>query len=260
MNFFELLSPILAAVNILDGRELIRAFGYIGLLVVIFAESGLLIGFFLPGDSLLFTAGIAASAAAGKVLNLADDKPLFDIYLLIPLCFIAAVAGDSVGYLFGQKVGPRIFNREDSLFFQKKHIQRAQAFYETHGGKTIILARFLPIVRTFAPIVAGVGKMKYSTFLTFNLIGGALWTVGLTLAGYFLGSLIPPDQVDKYLIPIILLIIFLSIAPTAWHILKEKETRDQIMTTARRIIKRESPTGTEATVAKVEEAKLTKKS
>lgn len=222
--------------GLFDFKELFRAFGYIGIVAIIFAESGLLIGFFLPGDSLLFTAGVVASGALVRDNN---GKPLFDITLLCILCFIAAVAGDSVGYWFGNKVGPRIFNKEDSLWFHKDHILKAQAFYDKHGGKTIILARFLPVVRTFAPIVAGIGKMKYTSFLAFNLVGGFLWAVGVTLGGYFLGSLIPPDDVDKYLLPIIILIIFISIAPTAWHILKEKENRDNLMRVARRILKRE---------------------
>jgi membrane-associated protein len=200
-----------ASGGLFDITELLKTFGYIGLVAIIFAESGLLIGFFLPGDSLLFTAGFLAS------------QGFFDIALLAILCFVAAVAGDSVGYWFGAKVGPRLFTKEDSLLFQKKHIYRAQAFYEKHGGKTIILARFLPVVRTFAPIVAGIGMMKYRTFFVFNLIGGFFWAVGVSVAGYFLGKSIP--DVDKYLLPIIVGIVALSIAPTAWHILKEKENR-----------------------------------
>ncbi len=240
MFLTELLNPLVAAGGLFDLKELLRTFGYIGILAIIFAESGLLIGFFLPGDSLLFTAGVLASPAAGKLLGGPENaEPLFNIYLLAILCFLAAVAGDSVGYWFGSKAGPRIFNREDSFFFHKKNVLRAQDFYLKHGGKTIILARFLPVVRTFAPIVAGVGRMKYSSFLMFNLIGGSCWAIGVTFAGYFLGSLIPPDDVDKFLLPIIVLIIFISIAPTAWHILKEKENRVQLATTLRKIARRE---------------------
>lgn len=228
---------VLAAGGLFDFKELFRAFGYIGIVAIIFAESGLLIGFFLPGDSLLFTAGVVASGALLR--DPATQKPLFDITLLCILCFIAAVTGDSVGYWFGNKVGPRIFSKEDSFWFNKNHILKAQAFYEKHGGKTIILARFIPVVRTFAPIVAGVGKMKYTSFLMFNVVGGFLWAVGVTLGGYFLGSLIPADDVDKYLLPIIFLIILVSIAPPAWHILKEKENREHLMQSIRRFLKRE---------------------
>lgn len=242
MFLTDLLSPLVAAGGLFDLKELLRAFGYIGIVTIIFAESGLLIGFFLPGDSLLFTAGVLSSPAAGKVLGLENSEPLFNIWLLAILCFVAAVAGDSVGYWFGAKVGPRIFTKEDSLFFNKKNILRAQHFYEKHGGKTIILARFLPIVRTFAPIVAGIGRMRYSTFLVYNLIGGFFWAVGVSVAGYLLGSAIPPDDVDKYLLPIIFLIIFISIAPTAWHILKEKENRERIAAAIRKVLKRESAT------------------
>lgn len=187
---------------------------YIALFSIIFAESGLLIGFFFPGDSLLFTAGFLAS------------QGFMNIYILTPICFIAAVAGDSVGYAFGHKVGKRLFRREDSIIFHKDHLIKAKIFYEEHGGKTIIIARFLPVVRTFAPIVAGMGDMHYPTFLAFNIIGGVLWAVGLTLAGYFLGSMIP--NVDEYLLPIVGAIVLASVAPTLYHILKDGETRTAI--------------------------------
>jgi membrane-associated protein len=223
-----MLNPIVMATEgggLLDPTNIIKAVGLIGVLAIIFAESGLLIGFFLPGDSLLFTAGFLAS------------QGLLPIGWLVPLAFLAAVLGDSVGYWFGLKTGPRIFSREDSLFFNKNHILRAQHFYDQHGGKTIILARFLPIVRTFAPIVAGVGRMNYRQFLIFNVIGGALWTIGLTMLGYTLGKTIP--NVDKYLVPIILAIIFLSVAPTAWHLLKDKSSRDNLWAGIRKVMKRE---------------------
>ena len=194
--------------------QLIETVGYLGLFAIIFAESGLLIGFFLPGDSLLFTAGFLAS------------QHFFSLPILLGITFIAAVAGDSVGYTFGHQVGPKLFKREDSLLFHKDHIVKAQKYYEEHGPKTIILARFIPIVRTFAPIVAGVGTMHYRTFLTYNLIGGFLWAVGLTVSGYFLGNIIP--DVDKYLLPIILLIVVLSMAPTVWHIMHDDESRNQL--------------------------------
>lgn len=190
-----------------DLVEILRTFGYVGLFGIIFAESGLLIGFFLPGDSLLFTAGFLASTG------------FFDIAVLAAGCFVAAVSGDSVGYAFGHRVGRRLFDRESSLLFNPKHLERAEAFYEKHGGKTIVLARFIPIVRTFAPIVAGMGRMSYGRFVMFNLVGGLLWAVGVTIAGYFLGSVIP--DVDKYLLPIIAVIILVSVAPTAVHIWRD---------------------------------------
>lgn len=195
-----------------DVKQIVTLFGPFATLAIagaVFAESGLFFGAFLPGDSLLFTAGFLAS------------QGFLNIYLLVPILFLSAVLGDSVGYAFGHKVGKRLFRREDSIFFHKKHLVSAELFYEKHGGKTILIARFLPIVRTFAPIVAGMGSMRYRRFLAYNLVGGFLWAVCITLAGYFLGRLIP--DVDKYLLPIILLIIFASVAPTAWHIFKEKK-------------------------------------
>lgn len=197
---------------------------YIALFSIVFAESGLLIGFFLPGDSLLFTAGFLAS------------QGFMNIYILVPLCFIAAVVGDSVGYTFGHKVGKKLFYKDDSIFFHKDHLRKANVFYHKHGGKTIILARFLPVVRTFAPIVAGMGDMPYKTFLFYNVIGGVLWAIGLTLAGYFLGTLIP--NVDRYLLPIIGAIVLISIAPTAFHILKEPENRRQIHHHLKKVVRR----------------------
>ncbi|HBW73862.1 MAG: hypothetical protein UX10_C0026G0009 [Candidatus Magasanikbacteria bacterium GW2011_GWA2_45_39] len=206
-----------------DIITLIKTAGYLGIAGILFAESGLFVGFFLPGDSLLFTAGFLAS------------QGYLHIVPLMVLSFVAAVAGDSVGYAFGRRVGPAIFNREDSLLFHKDHIERARKFYERHGGKTIILARFLPIVRTFAPILAGVGNMRYSVFLVYNLVGGFLWTIGLSGLGYFLGNTIP--DVDRYLLPIILGIIILSVAPSAYHLLKEKSVRDHIKLYLKRVFK-----------------------
>ncbi len=247
-TLFNVLTSVASAGGggLFDLPQLLKTFGYIGIVAIIFAESGLLIGFFLPGDSLLFTAGFLAS------------QGFFDITLLCILTFVAAVTGDSVGYWFGAKVGPRIFSKEDSLLFQKKHILRAQAFYEKHGGKTIVLARFLPVVRTFAPIVAGVGMMKYRTFLAFNLIGGLFWAVGVSLAGYFLGQSIP--DVDKYLLPIIVGIIFLSVAPTAWHILKERENRDAIRNGLKNLRNRNKPTATAASIDEKEAISLSNSS
>lgn len=204
-----------------DIKQLVESFGYFGLFAIIFAESGLLVGFFLPGDSVLFTAGFLAS------------QGIMNIYILVPLLFVAAVAGDSVGYAFGSKVGKKLFTKEDSLFFHKEHLVRAQKFYERHGGKTITIARFLPVVRTFAPIVAGMGQMPYSKFILYNLLGGFLWAACLPLAGYFLGNLIP--SVDKYLLPIIALIVIASIAPTIVHLINERKTDNEIKLAAKEL-------------------------
>lgn len=190
---------------------LLKTIGLLGIIAIVFTESGLLVGFFLPGDSLLFTAGFLAS------------QDIFNIYFLAMGCFAAAVLGDSVGYYIGHKYGKRLFHKEDSLFFHKDHLIRAQNFYKKHGGKTIILARFMPVIRTFAPIVAGIGDMHYSTFLFYNVIGGFLWAISLTSTGYFLGSLIP--DVDKYLLPIIGFIVLASISPGIYHALNTKENR-----------------------------------
>lgn len=189
--------------------ELIKSLGYFGVWAIIFAESGLLIGFFLPGDSLLFTAGFIAS------------KGFLNIYVLIFGAFVCAVLGDNVGYYTGHKFGRKLFQKEDNWLFHKKNLVKTQNFYDIHGKKALVLARFMPIVRTFAPIVAGIGSMQYKTFMSYNLIGGFLWTVGITLLGYFLGKAIPADQIDKYLLPIILLIIVVSVVPSVWHIIKE---------------------------------------
>ena len=191
--------------------ELVKAAGLIGLFGIIFAESGLLIGFFLPGDSLLFTAGFLAS------------QGFFNIFVLAAVCFAGAVLGDSFGYAFGKKIGPKIFTKEESLFFRKSHLERARVFYEKYGGKMIVMARFMPVVRTFAPILAGVGLMRYRTFLFYNILGGFFWAVGLTLLGYWLGNVIP--NVDRYIVPLVLLIIFLSMLPPIIHILKRPEER-----------------------------------
>ena len=192
-------------------ETILPTIGYVGIFAIVFAESGLLIGFFLPGDSLLFTAGFLAS----------QDN--FHIGYLSIGCFIAAILGDSVGYAFCHKVGRRLFHKTDSVFFHKDHLLKAERFYEQHGKKTIVLARFMPIVRTFAPIVAGIGKMEYRTFIVYNIIGGFLWAIGLTGGGYILGNSIP--NVDKYLLPIVATIIVLSILPQTVHILKNPNNR-----------------------------------
>lgn len=198
----------------LDPQYIITTVGLIGVALIIFAESGILLGFFLPGDTLLFTAGFLAS------------QGYFNLYTLLVICFIAAVTGDSVGYSIGHKLGPKLFTKEDSILFDKDNILRAQAFYDAHGGKTILLARFIPIIRTFAPVVAGVGKMKYRYFLTYNLIGGALWTIGVTLLGHWLGAKIP--NIDNYIFPILAFIIVASFGSSFVHILANKKSRTHL--------------------------------
>ena len=182
--------------------ELIRAGGYAALAAIIFAETGLLAGFFLPGDSLLVTAGLVA--AGDGVLN---------IWALTALLSLAAIAGDSTGYAIGYHLGPRVFNREDSRIFHKDHLARTQRFYERHGAKTIVLARFVPIIRTFAPTVAGAGKMRYRTFLAFNVLGGIGWVASMTLAGYGLGRSIP--DISHHLHWVVGIVILLSFLPLA---------------------------------------------
>jgi membrane-associated protein len=191
-----------------DLSELIVTIGYIGIFAIIFAESGLLIGFFLPGDTLLFTAGFLAS------------QGLLSLPILLVICFVGATLGYWVGYIFGDRVGRRLFQREDSWFFHRKNLIAAQEYYEKHGVQTLILARFIPIIRTFVPIVAGIAGMDYKTFLRFNIISGLLWAVGLPTAGYFLGKAIP--DVDKYLLPIVGVILVVSVAPGILHLLKKK--------------------------------------
>lgn len=195
-----------------DLQQFIATIGYIGIFGIIFAESGLLVGFFLPGDSLLFTAGaIAGNQELQKTLNVELSYPILAVG-----CFIAAVTGDSVGYWFGSRVGRRLFQRDDSLFFKKKYLYQAEGLYAKHGGKIIVLARFMPIVRTFAPIVAGMGTMHYGRFLSYNVFGGLLWAVGVTTAGYLLG-----EAAEGYLLPLILIIIFVSVLPPAIHVLRD---------------------------------------
>ena len=171
-------------------QSLIEAFGTLGLFAIVFAESGLLAGFFLPGDSLLFTAGLLASQGH------------LNFPLIVTGCFVAAVAGDQVGYVIGRRYGPAIFKRPDSRFFHQRNVDRASAYFEAHGARTIVLARFIPVIRTFTPVVAGVGQMDYRKFVTFNVVGGFLWAVGVTSLGYALGESIP--DIDRYLLPIVL--------------------------------------------------------
>ncbi len=186
-------------------------FGYFALFAIVFAESGLFFGFFLPGDSLLFTAGLLAS------------QGIFNIYVVLIGTIIAAILGDQVGYWMGKKYGRKFFNKPNSLFFNSKNIERAEAFYKKHGKKMIILARFVPAVRTFAPIVAGIGNMDYTTFVKYNIIGGVLWSVLFVVAGYWLGNVLP--NAGEYLTLVILIIVVVSIIPIAFEVWKAKKEK-----------------------------------
>ena len=179
--------------------ELVRWGGYVALVAIVFTETGLLVGFFLPGDSLLITAGLVAAAGG------------LDIWLLNGLLIVAAIVGDSVGYAIGYRTGPRIFTRDESRWFSKKHLVRTREFYERHGGKTIVLARFIPIIRTFAPVVAGVGQMEYRKFLAYNVLGGIGWVTSMTWAGYLLGHAIP--DIGRYIHIVIVVVVILSLIP-----------------------------------------------
>ncbi len=196
-------------------QSIIVASGYIGIVVTVFAESGFLLGIFLPGDSLLFSLGLFASQGT------------FSIWILWPLCIVAAIAGDSFGYFSGKKFGPAIFSREDSFFFRKSYIEKTRVFYDKYGKKTIILARFVPIIRTLAPIFAGVAGMNYKTFVSYNIIGGILWPTSMLLAGYFLGTWFPGIQ--HYLSEIIILIIFLSILPMIFEFIKSRRKNNKTL-------------------------------
>ena len=192
-------------------ETIIAAGGYLLITLIIFAECGLLIGFFLPGDSLLFTAGLFASQGLFGL----------DIWVLTALVGIAAALGPFVGYWYGNWWGPKLFNRDNSLLFRKQHLIRAHEFYERNGGKALILARFMPIVRTFAPVVAGMAAMNYGRFVVYTLIGALLWAVGVTWAGFFLGRIFP--DAGKYLEYIVAVIILASIAPPIIHLLRERQ-------------------------------------
>ncbi|MBA2502278.1 MAG: VTT domain-containing protein [Pyrinomonadaceae bacterium] len=187
-------------------------FTYIGLALIVFAETGLAVGFFLPGDSLLVVAGLFAAKANG--LNVA---------ILLVLLFVAAVVGDALGYYSGLKVGPRIFTRQKSLLFRPSHLQKAQGFYEKYGGKTIIIARFVPVVRTFAPIVAGAAQMPYRRFVVYNVVGGFLWVFSMILTGYFLGSLIP--NLDQHIEWVVIVVVALSLLPPVIEYLKSRREK-----------------------------------
>lgn len=197
--------------NLRDVRAIIAWGGYVGLTAIIFAETGLLIGFFLPGDSLLVTAGLLAATTG-----------VFNVWLLGLLLSVASILGNTVGYAIGKTAGARLFSREDSLLFNKKHLYRAHDFYERHGGKTVIIARFMPIVRTFVPVVAGMGQMGYRRYTIFNIVGGLGWIWSMLFIGYFLGRYIP--GVDQHVEKVIIIVIVLSLLPGIIGWIKARRT------------------------------------
>jgi membrane-associated protein len=203
--------------------DFIIQYSWIGVALIVFAESGLLIGFFLPGDTLLFTTGLLVQA----------EKIAIDINVLVLILFAAAVLGDSVGYAFGHRVGRRLYDRPNSRLFKKTHLEAAERFYAKHGSKTIVLARFIPAIRTFAPIVAGASKMPYKTFLTFNIIGAFLWAVCITYLGYLLGEQFERMglEVDHVLLPAIAIILLISIMPAIVHLIRNPATAKAIWNT-----------------------------
>ena len=198
--------------DLLNPQDLLKTIGVVGLFAIVFAESGLLVGFFLPGDTLLFTAG---------VFSLKGDLP--GLPILIVGCSLAAIAGDQLGYAVGKRLGPALFKRPNSMFFKAENIEKAQRFFARHGGKTVMLARFLPVIRTFTPIVAGAGNMKYRNFALYNVLGGTLWAGGVLGLGYEFGEKIGVDKIDKYLLPIIGLVIILSFAPVILELYKSRK-------------------------------------
>lgn len=196
---------------------LISAGGLVALIFIIFAETGLLVGFFLPGDSLLVTAGLFA----------AQGKFGLNIFTLIISLSIAAVVGDAVGYLIGRKAGQTLYSRPNSRLFKREHLMKAKAFYDKYGGKTIILARFVPIIRTFAPTVAGAAEMSYTKFATYNVIGGISWIVSMTLTGYFLAVIFP--DISKKIHFVIVIVVFISVLPMVFEYLKERAAQKKVM-------------------------------
>ena len=204
------LLPLALGPRWIEPEFLIETFGMLGILAIVFVESGLLVGFMLPGDSLLFTAGLLSATGA-----------LPDIWILLLTIPVAAIAGDQVGYLIGRKAGPAVFRRPDSRFFRAEYVERSHEFFERYGGRTIIIARFVPIVRTLAPVMAGVSRMRYRTFVAFNVVGGLGWGLGVTSLGYFLGQI---EFVRANIEPIILGIVALSVVPIAIELLRARRT------------------------------------
>jgi membrane-associated protein len=219
-----------------DPKQLLSDFGgaaTIVLIFVIFAETGLLIGFFLPGDSLLFTAGLLAAQSK-------PGEPHLNLVVVLLGCFAAAVIGDQVGFTIGEHAGPRLLRRPDSKLFKRDYVLRTEAFFDRHGPKTVLVARFVPVVRTFAPLLAGVGKMTRRTFTSFNIVGAAIWVFGVTLLGYFLADAIG-NSIDTYLLPIIFVIIVVSLIPPFLEYRKAKRQRRQPLSDEQAAA--EAPTG-----------------
>jgi membrane-associated protein len=212
-----MLSLVLAAGSLLDPKHLIDTVGLAGIFAIIFAESGLLVGFFLPGDALLFTAGFFASHPASV-----PDSLHLPIVPLILGVWVAAVAGDQVGFLIGQRVGPTLFQRPDSRFFKQEYVERAHAFFDDYGSRTIVIARFVPIVRTFTPVVAGAGRMEYRTFVRWNVVGGTLWAFGLPLLGYYLGQV---DVIANHIELAAIGVAVISVLPIAFEIRRNRRAR-----------------------------------
>lgn len=208
----EFIKELIRLITTPEGfKQLIAWGGYPVLFAIIFSETGLLIGFFLPGDSLLVTAGLLAAAG------------ILDVWWLLILLIPAAIIGDALGYYIGKKGGKKIYDRPDSKFFKKEHLLKATEFYEKHGGKTIILARFIPLIRTFAPVVAGITNMNYRKFASYNIFGGIFWICSTVLLGYFLGNMIP--NIEKYIHYVIAIVIFLSILPIVFEYFKSRKAK-----------------------------------
>ncbi len=201
--------------SFLDPETIIQTGGLLLIAFIVFAESGLLFGFFFPGDTLLFAAGLLASQGQ------------FSILAVIAVIVVSAIAGGQVGYIIGQRYGPRLFRKKDGILFRHEYIERSEKFYEKHGGKTIMLARFIPIVRTFAPVVAGIGNMDKKRFAFYNIVGSSIWGISVTLLGYYFGSKIP--NIDKFLLPIIGFVMIASFAPALYHIISNPKSRKQLV-------------------------------
>lgn len=201
--------------NFFDPIFLIKVLGPAGIFTMVFIESGLFFGFFFPGDSLLFTSGLLVASG------------FFQFFYIFAGCAIAAFLGGLFGYLFGEQIGPAIFSRHDSIFFHRKHIDETHGYFSKYGNNTIFLARFLPIVRTFAPILAGVGKMKYSNFILYNFAGAVVWSFMLIGGGYYLGKIVP--NIDKYILPIVVLIIVVSFSPALYQIFKKRRSKNKLI-------------------------------
>jgi membrane-associated protein len=210
-----------------DVTHLIQTGGLLLIAIILFSETGLMLGFFLPGDTLLLSAGILA--ASGKL-------SLSGVLLTI---FFAAIIGDIVGYHIGHKLGPRLFHKPDSIVFRKEYIERAEVFYEKYGSKTMLIAHFVPVIRAFIPVSAGAAKMPFKPFLFFDTIGVAVWTVSLTLFGYFVASRVP--AIEKYVEPVLILVILLCLLPTLWHVFRDPKIRAKLKTKSRRSKETDKP-------------------